>query len=119
MEKQSSIDVYDYISYICLVYVFLVSKEAYTYTYARLSLHCSTFWVVGVVWHEPLFFLLRNIFCIATLYENYNNNAGQTVIRTSIPSSTTISLYLYAANRVQLENYNLIFYSSIHNFFIF
>ena len=56
-EKWSWFDVYNYIPYICLVYVVLVSKEVYTYTYARLSLHCSTFWVVGVVWHEPLFFL--------------------------------------------------------------
>ena len=85
-----------------------VKKHTHTLTHVSLCI-VARFGLLVLFGTNHYFSQLRNIFCIATLYENYNNNAGQTVLRTSIPSSTTISLYLYAANRVQLENYYLIF----------
>ena len=85
-----------------------VKKHIHTHTHVSLCI-VARFGLLVLFGTNHYFSQLRNIFCIATLYENYNNNAGQTVLRTSIPSSTTISLYLYGANRVQLENYYLIF----------
>ena len=55
----------------------------------------ARFGFVGVVWHEPLFSSFqKNTFCIATLYEDYNKTE-RTVLRTSIPSSTSIYSYLH------------------------
>ena len=84
-----------------------VAKCKHTHTHVFLSI-VARFGLLVLFGTNHYSFLLKNIFCIATLYENYNKNRANcfTYIYTIINFHLLLST---RANRVQLENYYLIF----------